>query len=110
MEKGALSPPPQQAVAAATPAPPSPSDSISAKGGSALGQLTSTMDGRVWMRVPAQLLQKLCGYSTLIAAIMSTSYRAELAQASERYYYVPPGGGTRKKIQGTETHPFAGPT
>src|SRR3989344_4305922 len=36
--------------------------------------------------VPAQLLQKLCGYSTLIAATMSTSYRAERAQASERYY------------------------
>ena len=87
LHKGALSPPPQQAVAAALPAPPSPSDSISAKGGSAPAIQHSSMDGRagcgarsappevMWYiialwRHPCPLLTELSGHRRQSAIIV----------------------------------------
>ena len=61
--------------------------------------LMHSMDGRVWMRCPLRLLRKLCGYSTLIAAITSTSCRAEAGQASERYYCVSAVAETQGRIR-----------
>ena len=104
-------------MAAATPAPPSPSDSISAKGGSA-----PTIRHPLWMGgsgcgCPLSSSKSYVVNHSSVAPSLSTLSRAERAQASERYYCPAKAGRGREKILWSlvrriicpcPTHPCAG--